>query len=174
MTLASCECGCGREVNEGRRFVHGHTLLVWLADNPGGNIKNRIDANRMEKKCSDCKVVKPRDEMVKNKGTKDGMSNMCRPCMNERASRRDRLTQNCKRHGITPEVYQAMWEAHGGLCALCGRQPIKHIDHDHRTGKVRGLLCMMCNTGLGKLGDDEAGLERALAYVRGALHPNEV
>lgn len=41
-----------------------------------------------------------------------------------------------------------------------------HIDHDHRTGKIRGFLCNGCNTGLGKLGDDEAGLLRALEYIR--------
>jgi hypothetical protein len=52
---------------------------------------------------------------------------------------------------------------------LCGEIPDKplHIDHDHRTGKVRGLLCVSCNTGIGKLGDDVDGLYRALRYVQG-------
>jgi len=41
-----------------------------------------------------------------------------------------------------------------------------HIDHDHTTGVVRGVLCKPCNTGLGLLGDSEEGLSRALDYLR--------
>jgi len=41
----------------------------------------------------------------------------------------------------------------------------RQIDHDHDTGKIRGVLCWNCNTAIGKLGDDVAGLERALAYL---------
>lgn len=41
----------------------------------------------------------------------------------------------------------------------------EHIDHCHRTGRVRGILCAGCNSGIGKLGDSVAGLRRALAYL---------
>jgi hypothetical protein len=60
-------------------------------------------------------------------------------------------------------------------CSLCkkpvpprgtGERHKLHVDHCHTTGKIRGFLCNRCNTGLGKLGDDEAGLLRALEYVR--------
>ncbi len=53
-------------------------------------------------------------------------------------------------------------------CECCGRLPgaTMHLDHDHRTGEFRGWLCGQCNLGLGALGDDAAGLEKALAYLR--------
>lgn len=53
-------------------------------------------------------------------------------------------------------------------CELCGRLPgVRglHSDHDHETGRFRGWLCLGCNTAIGKLGDNEAGLRRALEYI---------
>lgn len=74
------------------------------------------------------------------------------------------------RYGITPAQYD-VWFAHqGGACALCGSPPGSKalcVDHDHETGRVRGLLCLQCNSALGKLGDSVASLKRALAYVQG-------
>src|SRR5208282_2479817 len=80
--------------------------------------------------------------------------------------------QRKHRYGISPEEYAALVERAGGRCELCGRKfrsgkrPI-HIDHDHETGKIRGLLYPGCNTALGILGD-RPGIERALAYLLGA------
>ena len=54
-----------------------------------------------------------------------------------------------------------------GKCAICTK-PFPGriaIDHDHRTGRVRGLLCTSCNTGIGKLGDDPELLLRAISYL---------
>lgn len=58
-------------------------------------------------------------------------------------------------------------------CEICGklkaarmRQAALCIDHDHTTGKFRGWICSMCNMGMANLGDDVAGLERVLAYIR--------
>jgi hypothetical protein len=56
-----------------------------------------------------------------------------------------------------------------GLCGACDRPMLGKlepcIDHDHQTLKVRGLLCAKCNTAIARLGDNEAGLRRALAYL---------
>ena len=62
-----------------------------------------------------------------------------------------------KAYGITPEDYDRMLEEQGGRCAMCrtddpgGHGGVKHfhVDHDHETGVVRGLLCDTCNRGLG-------------------------
>lgn len=55
-------------------------------------------------------------------------------------------------------------------CENCGRKPFginqMHLDHDHVTGKFRGWLCGSCNRGIGMLGDDIAGVERAIAYLK--------
>lgn len=58
------------------------------------------------------------------------------------------------------------------VCECCGRPPTGRkslgLDHDHVTGKFRGWLCMRCNTALGKLGDNLAGVRMALAYLERA------
>lgn len=81
-----------------------------------------------------------------------------------------------KTYGLTEEKYQEILAAQGGICALCSKDDPDavgrklHIDHDHQTGRVRGLLCSMHNTGLGKLGDSIEGLLRAIEYLRRNLH----
>lgn len=80
-------------------------------------------------------------------------------------------------YGITEMDVLDAFETQGGACKICGcrftalptdlrRAGSPHIDHCHKTGRFRGLLCTSCNTSLGKLGDDEKGLQRALDYVR--------
>lgn len=75
-----------------------------------------------------------------------------------------------KRFGLTPESYEALKEEQGRACAICRdpfpERPEPHIDHCHRTGRVRGLLCGKCNQAIGLLRDDPALIERASAYVR--------
>ena len=56
-----------------------------------------------------------------------------------------------------------------GQCELCRRLRKLVPDHDHQTNRFRGWLCVGCNTGLGRLGDNEAGLERGLIYLRRGL-----
>ncbi len=79
------------------------------------------------------------------------------------------LKQN---YGISLEEYEAMVAAQDGKCAVCGRIPAGkhnqgclHVDHNHRTGKVRGLLCSQCNRGLGFFGDSSETLLRAATYL---------
>lgn len=81
-----------------------------------------------------------------------------------------------RRYGVTAEWYFAQLEAQGGVCAVCrepemavggsGRTKRLAVDHDHRTGRVRGLLCMRCNHTLGRHGDDPNHLEAMAAYLR--------
>lgn len=71
------------------------------------------------------------------------------------------------RYGITAEDYRVLAEAHGGCCAICGDEPQDrlHIDHDHHTGIVRGLLCRGCNHALGNALDDPARLRAMADYL---------
>lgn len=73
-------------------------------------------------------------------------------------------------YGITIEQHDAMLVAQGGVCAICKGPPVGignrlHVDHDHATGVVRGLLCSNCNTSLGKMNDDPERLRAAAAYL---------
>lgn len=74
-------------------------------------------------------------------------------------------------HGITRDELNALLEAQSHLCAICerphkGKGDRLHIDHCHRTGRLRALLCSNCNTLLGLAGDDPDRLEAAAAYLR--------
>ena len=76
-----------------------------------------------------------------------------------------------RRYGITEADYLTMLKSQQGHCALCYRTPNQeryfrlNIDHCHRTGKVRGLLCTPCNHAIGQLGDSAEHLQKAVAYL---------
>lgn len=74
------------------------------------------------------------------------------------------------RYGITLEELTAAIIVQNGECGVCHRPPERGnpfaVDHDHTTGRFRGLLHRKCNAGLAFLGDDAAGLQRALEYVQ--------
>ena len=71
-----------------------------------------------------------------------------------------------KKYGITEEVYQQMLIDSNGICPICDCKRTLHIDHNHQTGKVRGLICTSCNTGLGKFKDNIELLTNALKYLK--------
>jgi hypothetical protein len=75
-----------------------------------------------------------------------------------------------RKYGITLEDYDVMLVAQGGGCAICGGPEPEgqslHVDHDHTTGAVRGLLCFTCNAGIGMFGHDVTVLDAAAAYLR--------
>ncbi|KPK13993.1 MAG: hypothetical protein AMJ56_00350 [Anaerolineae bacterium SG8_19] len=73
-----------------------------------------------------------------------------------------------------------MLKAQNGVCAICN-QPETHmrngklkalaVDHDHKSGAIRGLLCSDCNTGIGKLKDDHKVLQSAIQYLEKSRNP---
>ncbi len=70
--------------------------------------------------------------------------------------------------GVSDDDYRIMLAAQNGHCALCPNEPKSrrlHVDHEHRTGRVRGLLCHSCNRRLWN-GVTESWLLRAAVYVR--------
>jgi hypothetical protein len=75
------------------------------------------------------------------------------------------------RYGITPDDENALWESQDGRCAICQRELDRtdyrrtHLDHNHDTGAVRGFLCIACNQGIGRLGDDPKRIAAALVYL---------
>ena len=79
-----------------------------------------------------------------------------------------------KKYNLTPEKYAELLNAQKGVCAICGGVNKKdgnlNIDHDHETGRVRGLLCHNCNSGLGMMKDDPEIMTKATQYIK--IHKN--
>ena len=76
-----------------------------------------------------------------------------------------------KKYGITYAEYEKMLTEQKGLCAICGKtEPTENrrlaVDHCHRTGKVRSLLCGKCNKAIGLLDDDPELMKKAIEYMR--------
>lgn len=130
------------------------------------------------KRCKTCREYKDESEFTVNAdGLKDGLSLNCRQCQADlRVSMPMRVRESALRrnYGITIADYDRMYAEQGGVCAIC-KQPERlvrrgvlqelSIDHCHDTGKVRGLLCHDCNTGIGKLGDSPERLQVAIDYL---------
>lgn len=87
--------------------------------------------------------------------------------------RRDQIRE--AKFGLSAEAYAGLVEAQGGVCAICGhvetarfkgRLKLLAVDHDHKTGLNRGLLCQACNLVIGFAREDVGRLEAAIAYLR--------
>ena len=113
-----------------------------------------------ERKCYACKQVKDSSEFAKDRTSPGGISYDCKACRREQ-----RLL---KEYGISEEQYLSMLNAQEGRCWICGihcSEKKLHIDHDHTTGIVRGLLCGNCNRGLGLFTENKQSLEKAIRYL---------
>ena len=119
--------------------------------------------------CSKCIQDKPLKEFYNDSSRSSGKSILCREC--EREKKRNNEIR--KAYGITQQQYEDMLKLQNGVCSICGQAPengrIKRlsIDHCHATGKIRGLLCISCNNGLGRFKDDPKLLIKAAQYLQG-------
>lgn len=107
--------------------------------------------------CAHCNISKSEGEYYKS------TPYVCKVCHNARTKKRHAEKPELRREanwrnkygiiGMTMERYEAMYESQVGLCAVCGRAEkagrLLAVDHNHRSGAIRGLLCTKCNTTLG-------------------------
>ena len=106
--------------------------------------------------CRDCGNLLTEETRVMKSVSKKGKQyylNRCKPCIVEA----DILLRNLKKQNPQP--------AAGTPCACFNRIDKLFCDHDHATGQFRSYICKNCNSGIGMLGDSEAGLKQALAYL---------
>ena len=113
-----------------------------------------------------------------------GRTSSCKTCKLEKAKmqwtpRKQSSYKLMSNYGLTQEDYTNMLATQNGVCAICkcaetaksnaGYVKNLAVDHCHVTGKVRGLLCHDCNTGIGKLKDNISLLESAIKYLKERL-----
>lgn len=83
-----------------------------------------------------------------------------------------------KGYGLSVEQYEAMFKSQNGACKICSGQNLNGrplgVDHDHKTGKIRGLLCQPCNLAIGYMNDDILTLYKAADYLEAANRRKEV
>ena len=123
------------------------------------------------KACSKCRVEKPFDHFHASAKAKDKKASWCKTCANKsaRVGRKRNYTPEQKsrwaiksRYGLQVHEVEAMRDRQDGRCGVCREPKDKfHIDHDHLTGKVRGLVCHRCNILLGGWDDAEWRLSAA-------------
>jgi len=139
------------------------------------------------KKCGTCKRTLELSAFSKNVTTKDGLRYACRECtsikkkenwrknpryreLHRKAARRKRL----KKLGMDESFFYKLYEEQGGKCKICSTPMEKEpknkvdcacVDHDHKTGKIRGLLCPKCNMAIGLFKDNIELLKIAINYL---------
>ena len=159
-----------REVSEARRRR--------VCKNCGGEyIAQRVDATAKycsrecyakaaerplptEATCKRCGTLFPISEFPISTGH---VRRICRPCLREHARHRRLATE----YGLSLADFEELLAKHNYVCAICRDAPETgpKIDHDHKTGVVRGILCGSCNTGLGHFRDDPKRLRSAAEYL---------
>ena len=127
------------------------------------------------KQCSNCKAVKSREDFGNCRSSSDGKQSQCRVCQHGRrrhvTPEQHRANNLRKLYGITLADYTRMLDDQDRGCAICGsvtpgrKEKHFHVDHDHVTGRVRGLLCERCNVGIGYFGSPDH-LDKAADYLR--------
>lgn len=127
------------------------------------------------KVCSKCKEKKPSHKFHIN-NNRDGLAATCNECVRiYYLQNRKQYAENklWRRYGITKIQYESMLKLQNGVCAICGKMETKKqygkvqilsVDHDHITGRIRGLLCFGCNTKLGIL-ENKDWLRKAKRYL---------
>ena len=120
------------------------------------------------KQCPKCKETKQatKEFFKPDQRTSTGLSSWCRACQ-RKAQRERRQRQPDKDWNLPKYQHPRFREARQQTeCVICGN-PATVVDHDHKTGHIRGGLCQNCNTGLGMFRDDPTLLELAALYIQG-------
>lgn len=147
-------------------------VLVALA---AGREKYRLEQEALREakigrglfECYSCHKALPLSEFPSGRSRRDGSKRYgyCKQCH----SAYQRVLILKRLFNLTPDDYETLLRAQGGVCYIC-RQPPKSrrlaVDHDHHTGLIRGLLCSFCNRAISVFRDNEERLQRAVDYLK--------
>jgi hypothetical protein len=124
------------------------------------------------KRCPDCGKYKPLEAFPRNKRLRDGRHAYSKPCHNARGKETKQRLYGGSRHyhlkrryGIGAAEFNELVREQDGVCPICSKVGPEQVDHDHLTGRIRGVLCFNCNGGLGQFGDNSERLHRAAFYL---------
>jgi hypothetical protein len=133
------------------------------------------------KTCTKCHIGKPLSDFYRQATTSDGRGSWCKDCNKanvaewvkanpDKAAEAFRRGKMRYKYGITHQEYSDMLAAQGGVCKICRRDPSTtnrrlHLDHDHDTGQVRGIVCHQCNIGIGMFQNSPERLRAAADYL---------
>jgi hypothetical protein len=129
-----------------------------------------------EHQCIDCKAGDPTstNKPVRKLATSSGQAPRCATHLREVTTRRRKQARAARvqsTYNLSAEDNHSLFLLQGGKCWLCqkatGATKSLAVDHDHKTGEVRGRLCGPCNQFIGRLGDDPEAAQRLVAYLTG-------
>ena len=130
--------------------------------------KHRIDhdTGQVTWRCTACDQWLPSDAFSRHARAASGISSICNECQ--------RWRMKFRNYGITRRQYESIFNAQGGVCAVCQCDPSSDrcthghlvVDHCHDSGMVRGLLCSRCNATLGESMDNVTTLEALIRYIK--------
>lgn len=122
--------------------------------------------------CNECKQKKPQIEFYLSKRRADGLCDYCIDCRRH-IRRKEHLLL---KFDMTEKQYKQTLKSQNNTCAICGQPEtmrdrsgkiqVLSVDHDHKTKKVRALLCSRCNSSIGKFNHNPELLEAAAKYLR--------
>lgn len=163
------KCKAQRPLEEFHKNSGNHDgLHYWCKECSRKNGKNYRD--RLSKRltieipetkvCTRCKTEKMSSQFSKSKRAKEGLHNWCKTCVRDQKLKLS--------YGIDVEAYDRVLKSQNGVCAICQENSGKRIlavDHDHITGRIRGLLCDRCNVLIGMARDNIQTLRKAILYL---------
>lgn len=172
-----CACGCGRQTplapftykkrgwvkGQPTRFVRGHSSVS----------HGFPMAKEGHKWCCGCRHEKPKTEFHTGRYQPDKLASRCKSCASAGAAKiephKTREYRLKNKYGISSHEYNRLLNLQGNACAICRKPSLVKplcVDHDHTTGKVRGLLCKPCNFLIGFSKENVQVMENAITYLK--------
>lgn len=163
---------CGKECKKTRRSAKYCSRAC--VRHP--SLPHSYPSSPVELKCQQCERILPTDDFAYDRRLtyRGCRQQRCRACCkkyrqeNAEAARKVARRAKLRKYGLTTTKFEAMLARQRNACAIC-RKILKpgqhHIDHDHDSQLVRGILCFNCNAGLGHFRDNQQLLKKAVRYL---------
>jgi hypothetical protein len=152
------------------------------------NTKRLYTGPDQEIMCTSCRRALPVAAFALRKDTKvPRVRSNCRECLAARQTAKNQAehsdaqvywwSRSIAKYGLTPQSWRELFDSQDSRCAICGTEDNGkkrfHVDHDHDSGEVRGILCTTCNVGIGSFKDDADLVFKAFSYLTMAVQSGD-